>query len=367
MIPINAPLIGEEEIEAVIHVLKSGIITNGLGMGPMVTNFEKSFAKFVKAKRAIAVNSGTAALHLAVLEAGIKPGDEVIVPSFTFVATAEVVVMTGAKPVFVDINPETYNISPEKINEAITKKTKAIISVDLYGLSADMKKIKEISDENNLVVIEDACQAHGAFYNGKPAGAFADVTCWSFYASKNMTTGEGGMVTTNNDSIADKMTYMRSHGEKAKYNSVILGHNYRMPEIPAAIGCEQLKKLPAFLIKRRLNAKKLKEKLSVGKELQLPMEPTGYKHSWYLYTIRLLGSTKEKRNFIVKQLKQKGIGAEIYYMTPIHLMPFYSKFLKNNLPVTETVANQVFSLPVHPGVTLDQTDFISEAFLNLLT
>lgn len=367
MIPINSPLIGDEEIEAVIQVLKSGIITNSLGMGPMVTNFEKSFAKFVNTKRAIAVNSGTAALHLAVLEAGIGPGDEVIVPSFTFVATAEVVVMTGAKPVFVDIYPDTYNLSPEKINEAITKKTKAIISVDLYGLSADMKKIKEISDINDLVVIEDACQAHGAFYNGKPVGNFADVTCWSFYASKNMTTGEGGMVTTNNDSIADKIMYMRSHGEKAKYNSLILGHNYRMPEIQAAIGCEQLKKLPNFLNKRRLNAKKLEEKLSGIQELQLPIEPTGYKHSWYLYTIRLLNSTEEKRNFIVKQLKKKGIGAEIYYMIPIHLMPFYNRYLKNNLSITETVANQVFSLPVHPGVTLDQINFISEEFLNLLT
>ena len=366
MIPINAPQIGEEEIEAVVNVLKSGVLTHGLGAGPMVTKFEEAFSKFVEAKHAIAVNSGTAALHLAILGAGIKPDDEVILPSFTFVATAEAVVMAGAKPIFVDIDPQTYNISSRKIERALTKKTKAIIPVDLYGLPVYLQPIKEIADKHGLTIVEDAAQAHGAIYKGKPVGAFADVTCWSFYASKNMTTGEGGMITTNKDEIAEKLRLIRSHGEKEKYKSIILGYNYRMPEIQAAIGCVQLKKLSKFLAKRRENAKKLTTKLTKADNLRLPMEPEDCKHSWYLYTVRLKGAKRNKRDTIVKRLRQKGIGAEAYYTSPIHLMPYYRKFGKNRLPETERAAEQVFSLPIHPGVSVEQIDFIGEAVSNLL-
>jgi dTDP-4-amino-4,6-dideoxygalactose transaminase len=366
MIPINAPQIGNEEIEAVIKVLESRTLTHGLGAGPMVTQFEKVYAKFVDTKYAIAVNSGTAALHLAVAAVGVKPGDEVILPSFTFVATAEVIVAAGAKPVFVDIDPETYNISVEKIEKAITKKTRAIVPVDLYGLSADMKPIKEIADKHGLKIIEDAAQAHGASYMGKPPGAFADAACWSFYASKNMTTGEGGMITTNDEELAEKIRFMRSHGEAEKYKSIMLGYNYRMPEIEAAIGCVQLKKLQGFLEKRRENARKLAEKLVSAKELQLPKEPKSCKHSWYLFTVRLKGARREERDRIVGKLKHEGIGAEVYYSNPIHIMPFYQKFGKTGLLETEKAAEQVFSLPVHPGITAEQLDFIGEAVLHLL-
>ena len=366
MIPINAPQIGKEEIEAVVKVLKSGILTHGLGAGPMVTKFEKEFTNFVKMKHSIAVNSGTAALHTAIVGAGIKLGDEVILPSFTFVATAEAVVMAGAKPVFVDINPETHNISLKKIEKAITKKTKAIIPVDLYGLPADMQQIREIADKHGLVIIEDAAQAHGATYKGKPAGAFADAACWSFYASKNMTTGEGGMITTNNDELAKKARFMRNHGEKEKYKSLMLGYNYRMPEIQAAIGCVQLKRLPKFLAKRSENAKRLTEKLKKAKKLQLPKETEGCKHSWYLYTVRLKGAKKEERDKVVKELRRKGIGAEVYYMYPVHLMSYYRKFGKYRLPETEKAAHQVFSLPIHPSVTAEQINFIGETVLHLL-
>jgi len=363
MIPINAPQIGEEEIKAVVRVMKSGILTHGLGAGPMVTRFEKAFAKFAKAKQAIAVNTGTSALHLAIAGAGIKRGDEVILPSFTFVATAEVIAMVGAKPVFVDIDPETYNISPEKIEKAVTKKTKAIMSVDLYGLPADMEPIKEIADKYELRIIEDSCQAHSASYKGKPPGAFADTACWSFYASKNMTTGEGGMITTNNDETAEKMRFMRSHGEKEKYKSLILGHNYHMPEIQAAIGYIQLMKLPKFSAKRRGNAKRLSTKLGKTGKLQLPKEPKGFRHSWYLFTVRLRGAKRKKRDKVVETLRKKGIGAEVYYVNPIHLMPYYRKFGKHRLEETEKAAEQVFSLPVHPGVTRKQIDFIGESVL----
>jgi len=364
LIPINAPQIGEEEIKAVVKVMKSGVLTHGLGAGPTVTKFEKKFARFVKAKHAIAVNTGTSALHLTITGTGIKHGHEVILPSFTFVATAEVIAMAGAKPVFVDINPETYNISPEKIEEAITKKTKAIMTVDLYGLPADMQPIREIADKHALTIVEDSCQAHGASYKEKPPGAFADAACWSFYASKNMTTGEGGMITTNDDELAEKMRFMRSHGEKDKYQSLILGHNYHMPEIQAAIGCIQLKKLPKFSAKRRENAKNLSAKLRKAESLRLPKEPRGYKHSWYLYTVRLKDAKRKKRDKTVETLRQKGIGAQVYYTNPIHVMPYYRKFGKHRLQETEKAARQVFSLPVHPGVTAKQIDFIGESVLH---
>jgi len=366
MIPINAPQIGDEEIEAVVKVMKSGLLTHGLGAGPMVTNFEKEFAQFVKAKHAIAVNTGTAALHLAIVGAGIKSGNEMILPSFTYVATAEVIVFAGARPVFVDVDPETYNVSPVEIEKAITKETQAIMPVDIYGLPADMQPIREIAEKHGLTIIEDAAQAHGATYKGKPPGTFADAACWSFYASKNMTTGEGGMITTNNDEMTEKARFMRSHGEKEKYKSLMLGHNYHMPEIQAAIGCVQLKKLPKFLAKRRENAKRLTEILRKEERLQLPIEPKGCKHSWYLYTVRLTDAEEKERDRIVEELRRRGIGAGVVYMSPVHLMPYYRGFGKYKLPETEKASKQVFSLPVHPGVTPEQIDFIGETVLRIL-
>jgi perosamine synthetase len=366
MIQINAAQMGKEEIEAVVKVMKSGALTHGVGAGPMVTAFEKSFAKFVQAKHAIAMNSGTAALHSSLVAMRIKRGDEVILPSFTFVATAEVVVMVGAKPVFVDIDPEMYTISAEKTKRAITKKTKAIMPVDLYGLPADTGEIKEIARKHGLAVIEDAAQAHGATYKRKPPGAFADVACWSFYGSKNMTTGEGGMVTTDNEEIVEEMRCMRSHGEKIKYSSLMIGHNYHMPEIAAAIGCEQLKKLPKFVAKRRENATRLAKNLEKVRKLQLPMEPEGFKSSWYLYTVRMKNAKRDERDRFVEELQQKGIGSVVCYMNPIHLMPVYNKLGKFRLLETEKASAQVFSLPVHPGVTGEQIDFIGETVRHLL-
>lgn len=367
MIPINLPKIGEEEVEAVVKVLRSGPLTNALGAGPMVTQFEKKFAEFAGVKHAIAVNTGTAALHEAVVAAGVKHGDEVILPSFTFVATAEAVVMAGGKPVFTDIDPETYNISPAAIKKAVTRKTKAIMPVDLYGLPADIKPIREIAAEHDLAVVEDAAQAHGATCDGKSTGALADAACWSLYASKNMTTGEGGVITTNSDEMAETMHMIRTHGEKAKYASMMLGYNYRMTEIQAAIGLVQLGKLPAFVAKRRGNATRLTKLLVKAEKLRLPYEPKGLGHSWYLYTVKLKNSTETERNKIVAELKNKGIGAEVYYANPVHLMPYYrDSFGKRELPETEKAAKQVFSLPVHPSVTEEQVEYIGETLLQLL-
>ncbi|MCW4044614.1 MAG: DegT/DnrJ/EryC1/StrS family aminotransferase [Candidatus Bathyarchaeota archaeon] len=367
MIPINLPKIGEEEVEAVVKVLRDGPLTNALGAGPMVTEFEKKFAAFANVKHAVAVNTGTAALHMAIVAAGVKQGDEVILPSFTFVATAEAVVMAGGKPVFVDIDPETYTISPVAIEKAITRKTTAIVPVDLYGLPVDIKPIREIAAEHGLAIVEDAAQAHGATYGGKSAGAFADAACWSLYASKNITTGEGGVVTTDDDELAEKLRMLRTHGEKAKYSSLMLGYNYRMSEIQAAIGVVQLGKLPSFAAKRRENAQRLTESLRKTEKLQLPHEPKGCRHSWYLYTVRFKNSTEDERNKVVAELKNKGIGAEVYYANPVHLMPFYrDSFGKRELPETEKAAKQVFSLPVHPGVTEEQADYIAATLLQLL-
>jgi len=361
MIPVNMPQIGREEIQMVSKVLKSRVLTGRFGSGPMAKQLEKGFAKFVKAKHAVAVNSGTAALHLALWVAGITTNDEVILPSFTFISSAEAVALTGARPVFVDINPQTYNIDPEKIEAAITGKTRAIVPVDLYGLSAEMDAIKEIAEKHNLTIVEDAAQAHGASFKGKPPGSFATMACWSFYASKNMTTGEGGMITTNNDQYADALRFMRSHGETQEYVSTMLGHNYRMPEIEAAIGIAQLKKLPTFIEKRRRNAKLLTEKLVGTKRVVLPTEPKGYRHSWYLYTVRIRKGYGKVRDKIVDDLRKQGVGAAVYYHIPIHQMPFYRQFGKYRLPKTEKIAQQVFSLPVHPSVTAKDIDCIVES------
>lgn len=366
MIQINAPQIGHEEIEAVIKVMKSGGLTHGLGAGAMVTEFEKAFAEYAKVKHAVAMNTGTSALHSSLVAAGVRRGDEVILPSFTFVATAEVVVMSGAKPVFGDINPDTYTISSDAVKKATTRKTKAVLPVDLYGLPSDMQPIKEVAAKHGLKIVEDAAQAHGSTYKAKPTGAFADAACWSFYGSKNMTTGEGGMMTTNNDQIAETARVIRSHGEKEKYMSDMLGHNYHMPEIEAAIGCVQLKRLPEFVAKRRKNAERLTKILEKSGKLQLPTEPKGFKCSYYLYTVRLKNASRAKRDKLVEELKKKGIGAFVYYVSPIHLMPFYRRFGKRRLPVTEKASDQVFSLPVHPGVTEEQIDYIGKTVLNLL-
>jgi perosamine synthetase len=366
-IPINLPQIGNEEIDAVVQVMKSGMLTSGLGAGPRVVEFEKNFAEFAGVKHAIAVNTGTAALHAAILASKIKFGDEVILPSFTFVATAEAVALAGGKPVFVDIDPETFTISPQAIEKAITEKTKAIVPVDLYGLSADIKPIKAIAAKHSLLIVEDCAQSHGATYEDKPAGALADLACWSLYAAKNIGTGEGGVVTTDNDELAETVRMIRTHGEKVKYSSIILGTNYRMTEIQAAIGIVQLKKLPNFLDKRTRNANNLTTLLEKSEKIVLPPKLENRKPSWYLYTIRIKDATEDKRNNVIKQMHEKGIGAEAYYPTPVHHMPYYEQnFGKFNLPETDKAAKEVLSLPIHPNVTNDQVEFIAKTLLELL-
>ncbi|MCW4005713.1 MAG: DegT/DnrJ/EryC1/StrS family aminotransferase [Candidatus Bathyarchaeota archaeon] len=367
MIPINIPTIGEEEIDAVTKVLRSGILTSSLGAGPNVTEFEKAYAKFAGVKHAIAVNSGTAALHAALAAAGINRGDEVILPSFTFVATAEAVVLAGGKPVFADIDPKTYSISLETAKKVFTDRCKAIVPVDLYGLPVDVAPIKEFAVDHDLAVVEDCAQSHGAEYKGKPAGAFADAACWSLYAAKNIGTGEGGVVTTDDDDIAELVRMVRTHGEKTKYSSLMLGTNYRMTEIEAAIGRVQLKRLPEFLEKRSRNAHKLNNLLCNNDRLVLPVESEKQKPSWYLYTVRINDATETQRNQIITEMHSKDIGAEAYYPIPVHQMPYYQKeFGAGELPETMKAAKQVISLPIQPRISEEQIEFIATAFLNEL-
>jgi perosamine synthetase len=359
VIAINKPSFGKEEVEAVAKVIKSGVVTNKSGGGPYASEFESRFAKYVKAKHGIAVSSGTAALHEALLALNVGRCDEVIVPSFSFVATAEAVVLTGAKPVFIDIDPRTYNLDPELLEDVITTKTKAIIAVHLFGLMADVEGIIKVAGRHSLPLIEDAAQAHGAAFRDEKAGSVGVMACFSFYASKNMTTGEGGMITTSDSELAESLRNIRNHGEAKPYYTTNLGNNYRMTEMQAAMGLVQLNRLPKFLKRREANARFLSEQLSENERLSIPYVPNGFLHGWNLYTARLSGVKPAFRNKIVEKLRKKSIGVGTYYETPIHLNPFYKETAQSSsLEETEMASHQVIQLPVHPGVSEEDLRYI---------
>lgn len=349
MIPIAKPLLGKEEIDAVTKVLSSGMIAQG----PKVEEFELAFSEYIGCEYAAAVNSGTAALHIALLAHGIGKEDEVITSPFTFIATANSILYTGAKPVFADIEPDTYNIDPEKIQEKITSKTKAIMPVHLYGHSADMKAIMEIAEDRKLVVIEDACQSHGAECLGKKAGNFG-AGAFSFYPTKNMTTSEGGMITTNEKDIAEKAKMIRAHGSKVRYLHEMLGFNLRMTDIAAAIGLVQLEKLAGFTDTRQKNAAMLSAGLKGISGIVPAVTKPGYTHVFHQYTIRA-----KKRDELADFLKEKGIGTGVHYPIPIHKQPYYMELgYGDSLPISEKAAEEVLSLPVHPALSGDDVQKI---------
>ncbi len=358
MIPIAKPLIGEEEIEGVVEVLRSGIIAQG----PRVKEFEERFAEMTGVKHAVAVTNGTAALDLTLKAIGIKEGDEVITTPFTFIATSNSVLFQGARPVFVDIEEDTYLIDPAKIEEKITERTKAILPVHLYGQTADMDAINEIAERHGIPVIEDAAQAHGATYKGKKAGSMGLAGTFSFYATKNITSGEGGMITTDSDELDEKLRLLRNHGQSERYIHRILGYNLRMSDIMAAIGLAQLKKLDVFNEKRRENAAFITSVLNEIEGLEPPVEREGRTHIYHQYGFRVTEDYHLTRDELLKKLNDADIGARKGYFMPIYEQPFYREMgFPEDCPIAKRVLDQVIELPIHPALTREELEYMAEA------
>ena len=345
-IPAARPLIGEEERAAVDRVLQSGM----MAQGPEVAAFENEFSTIVADRHCVAVNSGTSGLHMALIAAGIKQGDEVIVPSFTFAATANTVALTGAIPVFVDIDPRTFNIDPSAIEAAITPRTRAIQPVHLYGQPAAMKEIMAIAARHNLFVVEDAAQAHMASLEGKPVGTFGIAGVFSFYPTKNMTSGEGGMISTSSDEFARQCRLLRNQGMEQRYMNEIVGFNTRMTDIHAAIGRVQLTKLSAWTTRRRSNAKFLDNNL---KNVVTPYVAPNAIHVYHQYTIRIPGHARDE--FAVEMTK-RGVGNGVYYPIPVHQLDSFG--LNLDLPETTRASKEVLSIPVHPSLSQGELETI---------
>lgn len=352
-IPAASPQIGEEEIAAVTRVMRSGMIAQG----PEVAAFESEFAGTAGGAESIAVNSGTSALHLGLLAAGIGPGDEVIVPSFTFAATANSVAITGATPVFADIDPSTFCLDPESTAAAITPRTRAIMPVHLYGHPADMTAFAKLADQHGLLIFEDAAQAHGASLDGRSVGSFGAFAAFSFYPTKNMTSGEGGMVTTGDREIARQVRLLRNQGMEKRYSNEAVGLNNRMTDIHAAIGRVQLQKLPAWTTARQQNADFLSSNLE---GVVTPVVADGAEHVYHQYTVKIQGQDRDK--FMAALRDEHHIGSGVYYPIPNHRLPSLKEFAPNlDLPNTEVAAAEVLSLPVHPTLTRDDLERVVEA------
>lgn len=356
MIPIAKPIIGEEEQQAILDVIASGQLVQG----PKTRQFEEQFAGLCGAKHAIATSSGTTALHIALLAHEVGSGDEVITSPFSFIASANCALYVGARPVFVDIEPDYFTLDPEKIEEKITDRTRVIIPVHLYGQACDMDAIVRIAEKHHLIIIEDACQAHGATYKGRPVGSFG-TACYSLYATKNMTTIEGGMIVTNDDRVAEQARLIRSHGSSKTYEHTMLGYNMRLTDISSAIGLVQLRKLDGWNTVRRANAAYLTGKLSAVPGVITPKVREGAEHVFHQYTIRI-----HDRDRAAQRLREMGVGVGIHYPTPIHKQPLYQQLgYKDVLPISEAASKEVLSLPVHPALTRADLDCIVEAIRSL--
>jgi dTDP-4-amino-4,6-dideoxygalactose transaminase len=384
MIPINKPMIGEEERREVLEVLdKSSSLTSpSKDGGKKVREFEQLLRQFLHVKHAIAVNSGTAALYSSLLALGLKYGEEVILPSFTFVATANAVVAAGGKPVFVDIskNRQDYNIDPQELKSKFTNRTRVILPVHLYGSPANLDEIEEFLQrysDGNVFIVEDACQSLGSTYKKKQTGTFGIVGCFSTYASKVMTSGEGGAVVTDDDDIAERLKMIRNHGMVEGYDTRILGLNSRLPEMSAALAKAQMLKLPEMLERRRHNAKLMTELLSssdnrasnIDEYVILPrIHEVNKESNWYLYT---LAFKKDgiRDNIQKKLVTEYNIGASVYYDPPVHQTPFYDEMVKMNalkLENTNWASKHVLSLPVHPLVTDQEIRFIASSLVEAI-
>lgn len=354
-IPIAKPLLGPEEEAAVAAVLRSGMLAHG----PVTEDFERRFAAYVGAPHAVAVANGTAALHLALAAAGVGPGDEVLVPAFTFVATANAVLMVGARPVFVDVDPATFTMDPADARRALTPRTKALLPVHLYGLAADLDPLLELAAGRDLALVEDCAQSHGATYRGKVTGSLGDLGCFSFYPTKNLAVGEGGMVTTADPEMAELVASLRNHGRGqatlGTYDHVRMGWNLRTTDVLSAIGREQLAKLPAFTRRRQEVAARLDAGLRDAPGVTVPTVPAGRTHVYHQYTVRCAD-----RAAVQARLRAAGIGSGVYYPKVQYAYPHLAAFARA-CPQAERAAREVLSLPVHPSVSDADADAIVRA------
>ncbi|KXA91430.1 aminotransferase DegT [candidate division MSBL1 archaeon SCGC-AAA259A05] len=357
-IPIANVELSDDEIEAAVGVLESGY----LRQGPKTEEFEKKFADKVGADHAVAVSSGTAALHMAYL-ALLDEGGDVLVPSFSHISTASMVAFSGGRPVFCDLDPRTFTLDPESAEERITEDTTTIVPVHLFGNAADVDALRDLAEDRDLTVIWDAAQAHGTEYRGRDVGSFDDAVCYSFYPTKNMTTGEGGMITTNDGELAEELRLLREHGQTEKYYHPKLGLNYRMTDVEAAVGIKQLEKLDDFVDRRRENADYLMEKLSEVDGVIPPRVEEGAKHSYHQYTILLDPEELEcTRDEFIEDLDDRGIGAAVHYPRPLHKQPIFQDLYGDvTLPVSEDIAERILSLPVYPSLEKGDLEKVVDA------
>ena len=375
---VAQPQISEEEVSLVAETVRS----RGLVEGKNARALEEAFAKFTGAKHAICTVNGTAALHLAIEGLKIPPNSEIITTSFTFIASANSISFGGCIPIFAEIDPDTYNIDPEKIEELITPKTKAILPVHIFGLPSEMKAINDIAEDHNLLVIEDACQSHGARIDGKHVGTFGKIGCFSFYATKNMITGEGGMVVTNDDDLAEEIRSLKNHGRNPQggYNHYTIGFNYRLADPLAAIGLIQINKLPKMLAQRTKNATAIRKTIDELPSLRKQKIPKGVVHSHYICAPIVDKSSDKSAPEIVKELNKRGVGSRQIYAVPCHQQPTYQRSIKAwrwskyvdypdysklSLPITERIARSHFEVPIHPGVTEEEVQRIQSILTDI--
>ena len=353
-IPVAEPSLGDEELKLVVDCVKSGWISS---KGEYISRFEEEFARYCGCKYGVAVHNGTVALHLALCALGIGHGDEVLVPDLTFIATANAVLYTGARPIYVDVHPRYWCIDPEKLEEKITRRTKAIIPVHLYGHPCDMDAIRDIADDHDLYVIEDAAEAHGAEYKGRKVGSLSDIACFSFYGNKIITTGEGGMCLTNDEELAERMRLLRNHGmdPKRRYWHIMIGFNYRMTNIQAAIGLAQLKKLDEFVKIKRENAKLYNSLLEDVEGIQLPPEEPWAKNVYWMYSILIEESFGMSRDELMAYLGQRGIETRPFFY-PIHEMPPYRT--EGDFPTSIYLSRTGLNLPSSVKLTPEQIELV---------
>jgi len=352
MIPIAAPDVGAAERERVVEVLEDGQLADG----PVVREFEAEFAEFCGAEEAVATTNGTTALHATMEALGVGPGDTVVTTPFSFIASANAIRLAGAEPVFADVDPETLTLDPEAVKDVACRRNDAtaILAVHLYGMPAEMGELRDIADDHGLALVEDAAQAHGAEYRGEPVGTLGDAACFSFYPTKNMTSGEGGMVTTDHAALAERVRRFCDHGRTSGYEHADVGHNYRMTSICGAIGRAQLRKLSEYNVARRGNAAYLNDQLA-DTSVETPAEPRHRRSVYHQYTVR-----SDDREGLKAHLADRGVQSGVYYPVPIHQQEAHAD-VRADLPVAERAAERVLSLPVHPALSVEDLDEIAAA------